>query len=427
MFDRLTRDVTLRGAGAARDAGFTLAAVITLAFGIGAVTALFTVLDGVLLKPLAYADAERTVALETRYPGSGPLRMTGGDLIDIAGHVTRSTSRATTAAAKWASRSPVAPSSRASASCILDSSRCSARKAVAGRTFAADDERQSAAVGLAFAQRTFGSARPRSASACFVENRQYEIVGVMPDVMRFPTARRKSGSRTPWSRTNKNRTGHNYRAVAKLAPGVTLDNANARLAALASRLPRPNIPIEQGQDIRRDAAARQHGERVANDALRADGRGRARAADRVRQRREPDARAQRRPHRAIASARARRQPASPHRRTPDRKPAARGDGLRPRDRARLHRHAAPLSGGTPSVPLPRLSDVGWTGACWRSAPGCRSSRSSVSVCAGAAARRALMAKRRCCAAGAGPRRGRAALANGCATGSLSRRSRWPMS
>src|SRR5688572_31066022 len=64
--ERLMRDVRYAGRALRADVGFTLAAVVTLAFGIGAVTALFTVLDGVLLKPLAFADAERTVALENR-------------------------------------------------------------------------------------------------------------------------------------------------------------------------------------------------------------------------------------------------------------------------------------------------------------------------------------------------------------------------
>ena len=62
MLDRLMRNVRYAARSLRRDSGFTLAAVITLALGIGAVTALFTVLDGVLLKPLAYADAGRTVA-----------------------------------------------------------------------------------------------------------------------------------------------------------------------------------------------------------------------------------------------------------------------------------------------------------------------------------------------------------------------------
>ena len=220
MFERLMSDGRYAARTLRADVGFTLAAVITLAFGIGAVTALFTVLDGVLLKPLAYADPERTVALETRYPGSRPLRMTGGDFIDIVrereafdkvAYYSGGEMGVQVAGASDSLQSGLRPLRQAKrgagvrrryvflgvGSCIRDFSRCSARTRSRAARSSADDEQRSAAVGLAFAQRTFGTAEGALGKRVFVENRQYEIVGVIPDMMRFPTARRKSGSRTP--------------------------------------------------------------------------------------------------------------------------------------------------------------------------------------------------------------------------------------
>ena len=235
MLDRLTRDVRYAARALRRDAGFTLAAVITLALGIGAVTALFTVLDGVLLKPLAYADPERTVALVNQFTDRSVPRLTGGDLIDISrtrdgfekiayyngGEVGVQVS----GHAEFVGVGFVHPE-------FFD---VFGMPAVAGRTFAADDAERSAVVGQAFAQRNFGSVAAALTRHVFVENRQYDIVGVMPDAMRFP-ANTEVWLANALEPANRNRSGHNYRAVAKLAAGVTLDNANARLDALASRL-----------------------------------------------------------------------------------------------------------------------------------------------------------------------------------------------
>src|SRR5258708_2468850 len=69
----------------AKSPGFAAIAIVTLALGIGATTAMFTVVDGVLLKPLLYRDADRIVALSTVFTNRGRTipRLTGGDYIDI--------------------------------------------------------------------------------------------------------------------------------------------------------------------------------------------------------------------------------------------------------------------------------------------------------------------------------------------------------
>src|SRR6476620_4603137 len=65
--------------------GFATIAIVTLALGIGATTAMFSVVDGVLLKPLRYRDADRIVALATLFTDRGRAipRITGGDYLDL--------------------------------------------------------------------------------------------------------------------------------------------------------------------------------------------------------------------------------------------------------------------------------------------------------------------------------------------------------
>ena len=87
----------------------------------------------------------------------------------------------------------------------------------------------------AFAERNLGGSTAALGQSVFIENRSYEVVGVMPAAMRFP-AETDVWAAAPLDPENRNRSGHNYRAVARLAPGVSLEAANARLGALARQI-----------------------------------------------------------------------------------------------------------------------------------------------------------------------------------------------
>src|SRR5688572_22730514 len=73
--ETLWRDVRQTLRWIARQKGFTAAACLTLALGIGANTAIFSIVWGVLLKPLPYADPSRLVRVSEEHPGANaPLR-----------------------------------------------------------------------------------------------------------------------------------------------------------------------------------------------------------------------------------------------------------------------------------------------------------------------------------------------------------------
>src|SRR3954468_4097107 len=74
--DTLLRDVRYALAAMRRNPGFTTAGLLTLALGIGATAAVFSVVYGVLLRPLPYPAAERLVRLSEEHPGANsPLRV----------------------------------------------------------------------------------------------------------------------------------------------------------------------------------------------------------------------------------------------------------------------------------------------------------------------------------------------------------------
>jgi len=73
------RDITYAGRSFRRSPGFTVVAVLTLGVGIGATTAIFSVVHGVLLKPLPYLDSGRIVRLYMNMPAAeSPSKRPGG-------------------------------------------------------------------------------------------------------------------------------------------------------------------------------------------------------------------------------------------------------------------------------------------------------------------------------------------------------------
>ena len=71
VFVSILQDVRIAFRGLAMAPGFTLVAILTLAVAIGANTAIFSVVDAVLLRPLAYPDAEEIVTITLDASGAG--------------------------------------------------------------------------------------------------------------------------------------------------------------------------------------------------------------------------------------------------------------------------------------------------------------------------------------------------------------------
>jgi putative ABC transport system permease protein len=214
-FDSLRQDLRTATRNLLRSPAFAAVTILTLALGIGANTAMFTVIRGVILKPLGYPEADHIVAVLNRWTDTGHTQanLAGGDEIDI------STLPGTFEAFAYYQGGELGVQVGDQAELVggqrvhPDFFRVFGVAPAAGRLFNRDDALRSAVVSLGFAQRHFGSAAGALGQSVSIGSRPHEIVGVMPAAMRFP-AQTDVWAAAPVEPGNRNRSGHNSRAGA---------------------------------------------------------------------------------------------------------------------------------------------------------------------------------------------------------------------
>ena len=225
-----------------RHPAFTAAAVLTLALGIGATTAIFSVVYGVLIKPLPYPDADRLVSVRHAAPGS----TTG--LVGIAAsmYVTyEQENRVFEHFGSWGELGALALTGLGEpeqiSSVVVGDGTLQALgvQPVLGRWFTADEHAAGAEGGdpviLSYGmwQRGFGGDPAVLGRAIALDSEPAQVVGVMPAGFRFlgltPDIIRADRPHT----SRPLELGHlNAPGIARLKPGVTLAEANADLARL---------------------------------------------------------------------------------------------------------------------------------------------------------------------------------------------------
>ena len=218
---------------------FTVIALATIALGVGATTAIFSVVNGVLLQPLPYPGSERIVSLVTRGPRPGRTtpRLTGGDLVDIRANVTGLQADAF----YWGSQIGVRGGGRAELAGVWfvtpEFFEVLGVPAVTGRTFVAGDVERAAVVTTGFAADRLGGTATALGQRLDIDGLAYEVVGVMPADFGFPAEADVWVAMTPQPE-NLTRSAYNYTTIARVKDGGTVEAVNVELATIADRLRR---------------------------------------------------------------------------------------------------------------------------------------------------------------------------------------------
>ena len=236
-----------------KNPGFTLIAVITLSLGIGANTAIFSVVNGVLLRPLPYHEPERIVTLlnDGRYPVSP------ANFLDFRAN---SQSFAQMAAAEaWGATLTGADRPEA-----IDGLRMGeglfgllGEQPLLGRTLQAEDYQPGKDHVLALShklwQRAFGGDPNIIGRRLTLSGESYAVVGVMPAQFQFPpfwATRAEMWAPLDLRPRATNRQGGSLRVFARLKPGVEAPQAQAEVDAMNKRLALAYPDVNTGLNIR---------------------------------------------------------------------------------------------------------------------------------------------------------------------------------
>jgi putative ABC transport system permease protein len=230
-----------------RTPGFTAVAVLTLALGIGGATAIFSVVDGILLRPLPYADAERILKVGRVTARGQDAAFSPADFLDVKRDATHLASVAgyredivDVTGRGEAIRVPGVQTTAA----FFDVFGASA---LVGRVYSAATDRPGAVVAViseGFWARQFGGRPDVVGTHVRVNGTPTEIIGVVPAAFRHPlkadlwalSPLEVPVSPIPAEGGLAERDVQYFGAIARLAPGDNLGDANTQLAAIGLRL-----------------------------------------------------------------------------------------------------------------------------------------------------------------------------------------------
>ena len=236
--------------------GFTTIAVLTLALGIGANTAIFTVIDAVLLRPLPYRDPAQLVLLSEHTPRFPLLSVSYQNFVDWRDQASHSPPWARSVI--WASRSPAPAIPSASPRQMLTANIFDLLgvQAARGRTFLPQEDKQGAPgvamISYGLWQRRFAGAENVLGQSLTLDNKPYTVIGVLP--AGFQVLQQSPDvvlPFEPWAKTlPDDRIWHpGILPMARLKPGVTLEQARSEMTTIAKRLEQQYPNFDTGTSI----------------------------------------------------------------------------------------------------------------------------------------------------------------------------------
>jgi putative ABC transport system permease protein len=230
-----------------KNPGFTFITAFTLALGIGATTAIFGVVYGVLLRPLPYDKPDQIVRLWEVSDRSHRMNFTDPNFEDIRSQSHSFQGLAEFGAGVESVSGGAEPTRTMVASVSQDFFPLMHVQPVLGRGFQAENHRFGAApvalVSYGYWRQYLGSASDLSAVNLRILDQAVSVIGVLPAEFRFPEASEIWIPRELFARL-PSRSAHNWQIIGRLRDGISPDQAHAELVVIARQ-----IKQQFGQDV----------------------------------------------------------------------------------------------------------------------------------------------------------------------------------
>ena len=230
-----------------KNPGFTVVTVFTLALGIGATTAIFGVVYGVLLRPLPYDKPNQIVQLWEVSDRGHRMNFTDPNFEDIRSQSLSLQGLAEFGTGVESVSGGVEPTRTMVASVSQDFFPLMRVRPVLGRGFLPENHRFGAApvalVSYEYWRQQLGSATDLSAVKLTILNQAVSVIGVLPAGFRFPDEAEIWVPRELWERL-PSRSAHNWQVVGRLRDGIEPDQAHAEMIVIARQ-----IKQQFGQDV----------------------------------------------------------------------------------------------------------------------------------------------------------------------------------
>lgn len=245
MFDGIRQDITHALRGLIKSPGFAAAALITLALGIGATSAIFSVVKAVLIAPLPYPEPGRIVQIFARWTAFDKTWVADQEIVDM-----RAQSKTLTSIGAWTRAQqnltgdgePLRISAGFVSSEVFD---VLGVRPILGRAITREEDVPNgpnvAVLGYPLWQSRYAGDPNVVGRSLMIDDVAVQIIGVMPEGFRLPTDFTETANEPTqlWRPLGLDMTqlsrSHNFFAVGRLASGQTAESATGELRALATR------------------------------------------------------------------------------------------------------------------------------------------------------------------------------------------------